>query len=331
MVLRPAAALAVVLAGLFAGLGAARAAETRPFVVYHESWLERPATGAIATTLAFMPAYANTVVLAFARPDMIYPGQLQIGGTGLEYQFGGPVLREAIAILKRDNPNTRVLLGIGGDGYKEGWPAYDPAAAARLVADLGADGIDLDYEPPRPDCRPAADTGRIACASDATWRDLVRRTRAVLPRPAVLSIPVWSVGAYGEGDYAAARPFSPYTGVMLDLLRSPEAAEVDLLSIMSYEAGPDFDPRQAFRAYRHYWPGPLTIGINVVSSIPGDDWSPPRIHDILAALATPTDPSAGAMLYAVLQRPSDGSANGRRKLQDICRGLGLERCDDVLP
>ncbi|PWR25484.1 glycoside hydrolase family 18 protein [Zavarzinia aquatilis] len=330
MALRPATALAVVLAGLFGGT-AARAAEARPFVVYHESWLERPATGAIATTLAFMPAYANTVVLAFARPDMIYPGQLDLGATGLEYQFGGPILRDAIAILKRDNPGVRVLLGVGGDGYKEGWPAYDPVAAARLVADLGADGIDLDYEPPRPDCRPSGEAGRIACASDPIWRDLVRRTRAALPRPAMLSIPVWSVGAYGEGDYAAARPVSPYTGVMLDLLRSPEAAEVDLLSIMSYEAGPDFDPRQAFRAYRHYWQGPLTIGINVVSSIPGDDWSPPRIEAILSDLATPADPGAGAMLYAALQRTSDGSANGRRKLQDICRGLGLSGCDATLP
>lgn len=328
---RPVAGLAAVLTCLGALAGPVRAEEGRPFVVYHESWLERPATGAIATTLAFMPAYADIVVLSFARPDMIYPGNLDIGGTGLEYQFGGTVLREAIALLKRGNPGTRVLLGIGGDGYKEGWPAYDPAVAARLVADLGADGIDLDYEPPRPDCRPSAETGRIACASDASWRDLVRRTRAALPRPQMLSIPVWSVGAYGEGEFAAARPVSPYTGVMLDLLRSPEAASIDLLSIMSYEAGPQFDPLQAFRAYRNYWRGPLTIGINVVSSIQGDDWSVPRIHRILSALATPEDPGAGAMLYAALQRTSDGSANGRRKLQEICRGLGLAGCEAVLP
>ncbi|MCW0181204.1 MAG: glycoside hydrolase family 18 protein [Zavarzinia sp.] len=328
MWLRVAAGLAAALFGLAAP---ARAGEARPFVVYHESWLERPATGGIATTLAFMPPYANIVVLSFARPDLVYPGALDIGGTGLEYQFSGTILREAIALLKRGNPGTRVLLGVGGDGYKEGWPAYDPVAAARLVADLGADGIDLDYEPPRPDCRPSAEAGRMVCASDASWRDLVRRTRAVLPRPLMLSIPVWSVGAYGEGEFAAARPVSPYTGVMLDLLRSPEAASVDLLSIMSYEAGPQFDPAQAFRAYRQYWQGPLTIGINVVSSIPGDDWSLPRIEAMLSTLATVDDPGAGAMLYAALQRTSDGSPDGRRKLQAICLGLGLGACGDVLP
>ncbi|MFA5123798.1 glycoside hydrolase family 18 protein [Zavarzinia sp.] len=309
---------------------AAGAGEARPFIVYHESWFERPATGAVATTLAWLPPYASTVVLSFAKPDLVYPGGLDISGTGLEYQFPGSVLHDAVARLKHENPETKVLLGIGGDSYKGGWPAFDVAATAKLVKDLGADGIDLDYEPPNPGCERGAD-GRIACASDPIWRDLVRRIRAELPRPYVLTIPVWSVGAYGEGEFAASQPVSGYTGVMLDLLRSPEAAEVDALSIMSYEAGPHYDPAEAFRAYRTLWKGPLAIGINVISTIPGDDWSVPRIEALLPRLATPEDPQAGAMLYAVLEHPADGSADGRAKLKAICRVLGLEGCAQGLP
>lgn len=300
----------------------------RPVIVYHESWLERPATGPIATTLAFIPDYATTVVLAFARPDLVYPGQLDISMTGLEYQFGGPLLRDAIALLKKDNVDRRVLLGIGGDAYKENWSGYDPAAVARLVQDLGADGIDLDYEPPNPDCNTGAD-GRVVCASDPVWRDLVRRTRAALPRPAILHIPVWSVGAFGEGEFADARPYSPYRGVMLDLLRAPEAAQIDALSIMSYDAGPELDPVQAFLAYRKYWRGPLAIGVNVNPIIAGGDWTPEKVQNVLGLVAA--DPAAGGMLYAILQRGHDGRPNGRHQLQNLCRALALGGCDEIMP
>ena len=44
-----------------------------------------------------------------------------------------------------------------------------------------------------------------------------REYRTALPRPAWLTAAVWSVGAYGEGDYRLALPLSRYTGFMLNL------------------------------------------------------------------------------------------------------------------
>ncbi|MFX8425937.1 hypothetical protein ABTL79_19335, partial [Acinetobacter baumannii] len=57
----------------------------RPFLGYHESWWEIPATGPAATRLAAIPGYVNIVALSFARPDMTYAGALEIGTTGLQY------------------------------------------------------------------------------------------------------------------------------------------------------------------------------------------------------------------------------------------------------
>src|SRR5690606_20879920 len=136
------------------------------------------------------------------------------------------------------------------------------------VRDIGADGVDIDFEPSNPDCRRGGDE-RIACRSDARWQEYVSRLRAVLPRPFLLTVPGWSVGAYGEGRFADARPPSPWTGSMLSLLRSDQAANLDLVSIMAYDAGPAFDPLEALAAYREHWKGPLALGVQVMPPIHG--------------------------------------------------------------
>ena len=213
----------------------------RPFLAYHASWYEVPATSGDATTLARLPGFIDTVLLGFAKPDMAYKGDLDLSRTGLQYPFPGRVLKEAIGVLKTRHPGTRVLIAVGGSGYNGGWGRLDDSAIGRLGRDLGADGIDIDYEPPSPGCR--REREQVVCASDRTWIDLVKRFRVVLPRPAVLTVPGWSVGAYGEGDFAQDPPRSPFTGVMLGLLRSPVAREIDAISIMGYDAGPSFDWR----------------------------------------------------------------------------------------
>lgn len=87
--------------------------------------------------------------------------------------------------------------------------------------------------------------------------------RAALPRPALLTVPRWSVGAYGEGAWAQAEPRSPWTGSMLALLRSPAGAMIDLVSLMAYDTGPRLDPAKALAAYRAAWPGPVLMGASV--------------------------------------------------------------------
>ena len=271
------------------------------------------------------------MALSFAKPDLNYAGGLDLAGTGLEYRPSGTVIRDAIALLKARNPATRVLVALGGSTYT-GWDKLAPAAIGRLVRDLGADGVDIDFEPPSPACSPQA--GTVRCASDALILDVVRRLRAELPRPFVISLAGWSVGAYGAGDFATALPPSPWRGLLLGLFASPAARELDLVSIMSYDAGPAYDPAQAFRAYRAVWKGPLALGISVMpSSQGGPRFTVARTAQLLRTVAN--DPLAGAMLYALLETPpgppGPDNPDYRALSVAICVSLARPGCDAPLP
>ncbi|CAO3460404.1 glycosyl hydrolase family 18 protein [Azospirillum argentinense] len=311
-----------------AGTGA-QGLPARPLLVYHDSWYERPATGPAATTLATLPGYMNLVALSFVRPDAAYPGRLDLKETGLQYGFPGTVLRDAIALLKQRQPGTRVLLAVGGANYAN-WDALNLDALVRLVQDLGVDGVDLDFEPVSPGC---SVRGRVRCLSDAMWLDLVARFRAAFPRPLLLTVPGWSIGAYGEGAFRDAQPRGPHTGSILNLLRSPQAAAIDLVSIMAYEGGPTFDPWQAWQAYRQVWKGPLALGVQVPpSQLGGPTYTVPLAEQLARNVAQ--DPQGGMMLYPLLGRPpgtlGPDNPDGRLLAQALCRGLGLDGCAETL-
>lgn len=313
--------------------GAARAdaLPPRPLMVYHDSWYERPAAGPAATTLAAMPGYVSLVALSFARPDLRYRGNLDLSETGLQYGFSGAVLRDSIALLKQRDPDTRVVLAVGGSAYTR-WDGLNLDGIARLVRDLGADGVDLDFEPESPGCfQVTAD--RIACRSDAQWIGLLARFRKALPRPLLLTVPGWSIGAYGEGPWRDAQPRGSRTGMMLNPLRAPEAAGIDLVSIMAYEAGPSFDPWQAYQAYRRVWKGPLALGVQVP---PSQHRDPPITAASAEGLARRVAADGGGMmLYPMLARPPGAvgpdNPDGRLLAQALCRGLARQGCADALP
>ena len=284
-----------------------------PVMVYHESWWERAGTAGSQLTLAQIPPSVDIVALAFAKPDMVYPGDLDLQATGLQYRAHGRVIRDAIAALRRRNPRVRVLLSVGGAAYT-GWVRLDERAVARLAGDLAVDGIDIDYEPPKPDCRAGP-----ACTSDPTWRDYVRRLRQVLPRPALLTVSAWSVGAYGQGRWTDAVPPSPWFGSMVNLLRSPEAGLLDLVSIAAYGAGPRYQPVEAFAAYRSLWPGPLLLGIE---GPPATGGGPPATSDTARQVArqVSADPRGGLMVYSWLGRPAEnGPPAGFVLAESACR------------
>jgi chitinase len=325
---------ALLLATLACSAAACSAAGLPPkaIVVYHDSWNEPPVTVATGSSLAGLPEYLNVVNLAFAKPDLVYGGDLDLRGTGLEYRYSGAVLRDSIALLKRRRPATRVLLSIGGAAY-DNWSRFDEAAAARLVRDLGADGVDIDFEPAFPDCQRGPDQ-RIRCRTDAVWEALIRRTRAVLPRPFLLTASVWSVGAYGENQFRTAQPYSRYTGFMLSPLRSPWASEIDLLSINAYDAGESYDPLEAFRAYRAVWPGPLALGVEIRrAGGKGPFYSAAGAEALAREVAK--DPNGAMMLYPLLAIP-DGigrsdSPDGAALAMALCRGMRSVGCDTLPP
>nr|WP_272482970.1 glycosyl hydrolase family 18 protein [Ancylobacter moscoviensis] len=315
---------------LLAG-GSLRAEPARPFLAYHASWYEVAAGRAEETTLARLPGYLTHVALSFVKPDLIYQGGLDLSATGLQYPYSGAVLKEAIALLKARQPQLRVLLSVGGATY-HGWDRLDEAALARLVRDLGADGVDIDFEPTDPRCVPV--NGRVRCADDAFSIDIARRLRTALPRPHVISAAGWSVGAYGEGAFADAPPRSPWRGAMLALLRSPAAEGLDLVSIMSYDAGPSYRPDQAFRAYRAVWKGPLALGFAVLP--PSNGGPRATIESTAATLsAVLADPKAGAMLYALRDvppgPPGPDNPDYRSLATLICVTLDKPGCDVPMP
>lgn len=299
----------------------------RVLAAYHDSWNEWPATSAAQTTLARLPAHVNLVLLAFARPDLTYPGGLALGGTGLEYRMPGRVLRDAVAALKARNPGTVVLVSVGGATYR-GWGALNAGAIAALVRDLGADGLDIDYEPANPHCTLVG--GRTSCATDAHWAAIIGAIRAALPRPGLVTASVWSVGAYGEGAFAAALPRSRYTGFALPMLRSPLAGALDLLMINGYDAGPRFDPLEAFRAYRAVWPGPLALGL-AVRRAGGSGPFPGEAQTESLARAVARDRLGGMMLYPLLAMPEGGGPSASGLASAMCRGLGMADCAAPIP
>jgi chitinase len=297
------------------------------FVAYHDSWNEWPASMPQQTSLADLPGYLDLVLLAFAKPDLTYDGDLDIAGSGLEYHMQGRVLRDAISSLKKSHPNTRVLLSVGGAAYHR-WNRLALPAIAAFVQDFGLDGVDIDFEPSDPRCQASAD-GRIACATDAAWDRIVGQARTALPRPMLLTASVWSVGAFGEGKFRDARPRTRYTGFMLPLLHTSKAADLDLLSINAYDAGSQFDPMEAFRAYRAVWPGRLALGVEIRREGGAGPFQSIGEAEALARQAA-KDPLGGMMLYPLLAMPEGGSGGaptGSDLARALCRGLDSAGCD----
>jgi len=311
---------------LLLSAGAARA-ESPLLMGFYETWSEQPGSPAEHTRLAALPRGVDIVALAFAKPDLEFPaGTIDLSGTGIEVPFDVPTLAQAIALYRKRSPGVRVLLSLGGAVYDR-WDRYDPDAAARLVAVLGLDGIDLDFEPLNPGCRPEA--GTVICESDAVWLDLIRRTRAALPRPMLLTLQAWSIGAYGAGRFADAAPRGRHTGSMLWLARDPLAREIDLVSITAYDAGMRFDPLEAFAAYRAIWPGRLLLGERIGAEAgQGPEATARKLARDAAAVSR--DPNAGLMLYTLVpsgrHRPSKVALDGRAAVSVICKAWKRPRC-----
>jgi chitinase len=88
-------------------------------------------------------AYVNVVMLSFAKPDCTYSkGSLSFAGTGLEFTAAGSTVKAAVAALKAANSNTRVLLSVGGGGYKN-WQAMNARCLQDIVDDFALDGTHI--------------------------------------------------------------------------------------------------------------------------------------------------------------------------------------------
>ncbi len=152
--------------------------------------------------LANIAPYVNTVIVSFIQPDATYTrGSYNFAGTGLKFSADGKVVKDAITLLKTYNPKTKVLVAVGGQAGTN-FAQMNPQAIANIVKDFGFDGVDIDYEPTNVKC--LSSNGKVSCTSDAEFRCVVRQIRQVLPEHYLVTVAVWSIGAYGEGQWANA-------------------------------------------------------------------------------------------------------------------------------
>ncbi|KDD73645.1 hypothetical protein H632_c1967p0, partial [Helicosporidium sp. ATCC 50920] len=142
------------------------------------------------------------------RPDTTYAGNVTFNGTGLEFSSDADVIKGAIAMLKEKNPDTKVLVSVGGTLYKN-WHALNAEAVAHFVKDFGLDGVVIDYEVVAPTCYVDVD-GSMQCYENEEHLPAIEALREALPRPYILANAAMNVGAHGEGDSADAQRPLPH-------------------------------------------------------------------------------------------------------------------------
>jgi chitinase len=315
-------ALCVYLSTAFIGSDNFLAASPKMFVGYFESWSEKWANDGNSAKLANLPSYVNVVNLAFMKPEGQYSGNLNIGSTGLSFPYDGKTLKTAITALKKRNPGTKVLISVGGATFTN-WGHLNEGAIAHFVKDFGLDGVDVDYEPTSPAC--SSNNGQVSCRTDQEFINVIKRVRAVLPRPYIVSIAGFSIGAYGQGNFKSASPQGDHTGVSVNMLKSVGNL-LDWIHIMSYDAGNSFNPETAFWAYKSLFSGKITIGIE----IPPEAWGGHvytmsqvgRLGDFVN-----NNGGSGLMVWSLHQKPKGNvnanNPNARMVAQSACRKFGL--------
>ncbi len=217
----------------------------QPIGAYFQSWSSSWQSDPNRLDLANLSKGINIVFLSFVNPSCSYQsGSFTLSGTGLDFSSDFSVVKGAINILHQKG--VIVMLSVGGATYP--FTNFNPHGVANLMNDLGADGIDIDFEE----------------TNGTKLPDIIRQTRSAIGSGKLLSIAGFSVGAYGEGVYVNSQPAgSAYTGVNLPLLKSDAKGQVDFINIMSYDASNSYNPIEAYQAYRSYFSGPLLIGFEV--------------------------------------------------------------------
>eukprot|EP01104_Vermistella_antarctica_P006764 TRINITY_DN17470_c0_g1_i1.p1 TRINITY_DN17470_c0_g1~~TRINITY_DN17470_c0_g1_i1.p1 ORF type:complete len:375 (+),score=40.15 TRINITY_DN17470_c0_g1_i1:196-1320(+) len=245
------------------------------YVGYFATWKDRNedeglpvATTGAELDLAQVASYVTHIQISFAKPDLRYVrNSFDLRGTGMEFDDAvlkdGTIVRDAISIARAKG--QRVIIAIGGATYHN-WDFVNIGDIVDLVADLGADGIDLDWETGSL-CN--TQSGVPVCDSDDDFTWIINAMRTAFPRPYLISSVGFSVGAYGWGDYMDEEPAdSSFTGVMYNPLKRA-GDKLDFISIMAYDASAAFDPIRAFDAYRLVCPTCMyALGVMV----PPESW-----------------------------------------------------------
>eukprot|EP00775_Hariotina_reticulata_P010535 gene10535-10695_t len=303
-------------------------------VVYYQTWSAPWAGTGAALDLARIPGYINVVIVSFAKPDCTYvKGSLTFSGTGLDFSSDGTVVKAAVTALRSAQPNTRVLLAVGGATYTN-FASMNTKCIKDLVDDFGFHGVDLDYEPTNSNC--VVGQSSVSCLTDAESVATTAALRSALPAGQyLLSTASWHVGMFGEGAFKASQPLSQYTGVNLAMAKSAAGQSLDLINIMAYDAGnkasTGYDWSESYRAHRAMW---KTQAIAIGVEIPPEAWggnviAVPEVADRAQyAAAQAGGAPYGMMLWSLHKQ---GCPSAQQITQAVCAAYSLGACSIALP
>jgi hypothetical protein len=172
-------------------------------------------------------------------------------------------LRNNIAALKARG--TQVFISVGGWSYSQGdqWTRFNATNVVNLALDLGATGVDIDWESSSSVCTKTP--GAISCTRDGEIANIIS-TLYTARQGLQISIAGWSTGAY----YIIGSPFeegkvqwgSPFGGTMYNVVKN-HGSKINFINLMSYDGGEYYDPREGYESYRAIYSGPINIGIEI--------------------------------------------------------------------
>lgn len=254
---------------------------TRRYVTYASTWN----TSIYDLATQNIPNYITNLHLSFARPDTAYQKgsyAFDQAVAGFEFSEGASTnsgqrtftaqqatdLRNIITALR--NRGTQVWVSVGGWSYSQGnqWSNFNASHVVALAQDLGASGVDIDWESSSSSCN-KLDDANFFCSKDAEIIGIISSLHSeIQARNAGLGISIagWSTGAY----YAKGSPFeegkvqwgSPFGGTLYNLVKQ-QGSKLTYINLMSYDAGDYYDPREGYESYRAIYNGPINMGMEI--------------------------------------------------------------------
>lgn len=253
----------------------------RNYVAYASTW----DASIYDLVLENIPEYVTHVNLSFVKPDTKYKRasfKFEENVTGLEFVEGATTndrqhtfsrqqIRDLIlkiALLR--HRGTEVWISVGGWAYSQHkeWKNFNPKSIADLAMDLGATGIDIDWEPTDSVCNKGT-AAFFSCTKDAEIISIITKLHEEITSRGLslgMSIAAWSTGAYyvHGTDFEEGKVISgsPYGGTLYRLVKN-HGEKLDFINIMAYDGGRNYDPREGYESYRAIYDGPINLGLQI--------------------------------------------------------------------
>jgi hypothetical protein len=232
----------------------------------------------VASKLARVPGTYTHISLSFAQPNFSWTaGQNTWTGSGLNFNASPRDIKRAIDVLH--SRGIKVMLAVGGATYNE-WAALAAEGSAgsgakitalrAIQADLGLDGLEIDYEI----------TGSASLKTE--YANVIKAMR-IAAGSNKLALAAWSTGAdctseTANAGVAACNGRTSFWGGSAGRERlvfegnNPlvNPAQVDYINIMSYDAQTEhYDGVTAWKLYRDLFPSTTVVSIGLETAPEG--------------------------------------------------------------